>query len=70
MDGELTKIITNKDKLNIVNHVKDMELLTSFVMQVQKGELQQEVLKKLSPLLFFDASKQKPKMERIEYNQE
>jgi hypothetical protein len=43
-----------KKTSEVVNIVNKMNLLAQFIMSVNKNELQQEIIKKISPLLFFE----------------
>jgi hypothetical protein len=57
MKLELDRLVKEKKTNQMSEHVKNMECLADFMMSVKNNSLQQEIIRKLSPLLFFDVQK-------------
>jgi hypothetical protein len=58
--AELAKEMNTTDMFSLL---KKIEFLTDFTLSVKNKELQQEIIKKISPLLCFDTNKYKEIME-------
>jgi hypothetical protein len=43
----------------MIRVLKKIETLTAFTLSIKNKELQQEIIKRISPLLFFDPTKHK-----------
>jgi hypothetical protein len=56
---ELEKLVKENNTTDMIKLVKKIEYLTYFIISVKNKELQQEIIKKLSPLMFFDVTKYK-----------
>jgi hypothetical protein len=53
------ELTTTKNTTSMMDIVKKQQLLSEFIFSVQKNTLQPEIIKKLSPLMFFDVKKHK-----------
>jgi ribosomal protein L31 len=56
---EMTNLAKQMKTNELISLVKKIDQLTEFVLSVKNKELQQEIIRKISPLMFFDISKQK-----------
>jgi hypothetical protein len=56
---EMKELAKNGNTNELLKILKQIELLTEFTISVKNKELQLEIIKKLSPLMFFDITKYK-----------
>jgi hypothetical protein len=56
---DINELIKEYKTSEMTRKLKEQEYLTDFIVSIKKNELQHEIIKKLSPFLFFDVQKNK-----------
>jgi hypothetical protein len=59
LQKDMQKLAKQKKTNEMLSLLKKVETLTEFILSVKNKELHQEIIRKLSPLLFFDPNKHK-----------
>jgi hypothetical protein len=54
LQTDMHEYAKERNTSKVISIVNKINLITEFVMLVNKNELQQEIIKKISPLLFFE----------------
>jgi hypothetical protein len=58
LNSQVEEKKNNKDLDGLISLVKKQELITSFIMSVEKDEIQGDIIKKMSSAFYLDVSKQ------------
>jgi hypothetical protein len=61
--NEISELAKDRKTNEMLKVLKKLEYLTEFTLSVKNKEMQQEIIKKMSPLMFFDITKHKNTLE-------